>query len=129
MIIMLKHAVGQLSLLICLLILCSCNAGKEESPIIPPLTSPLSRDYIGFGVITSSFTHVTAEPADNSVSQGYLRRGSLVRVLKRQAIKTGSGFVSWVLIEGNQQGWLKEEAMDIYESEGQARTAAESMSR
>ncbi|MCL2243730.1 MAG: hypothetical protein FWC03_04590 [Treponema sp.] len=111
------------------MILCSCNAGKEETPIIPPLTSPLSRDYIGFGVITASFTHVTAEPADDSVSMGYLRRGSVVRVLRRQAIRTGGSFVSWVLIEGNQQGWLKEEVLDIYESEGQAKTAAESMSR
>ena len=126
---MLKHKISQLSLFICLLILFSCNAGKEESPVIPPLTSPLSRDYIGFGVITASFTHVTSEPADNSVSLGYLRRGSLVRVLRRQSIRSAGSFISWVLIEGNQQGWLKEEVMNIYESEGQARTAAESMSR
>jgi len=129
MMIMFNRLIGQLSLIFCLLILCSCNAGKEETPIIPPLTSPLSRDYIGFGVITASFTHVTAEPADDSVSMGYLRRGSVVRVLRRQAIRTGGSFVSWVLIEGNQQGWLKEEVLDIYESEGQAKTAAESMSR
>ena len=129
MIIMLKHIIGQLSLIFCLFILCSCNAGREETPIIPPLTSPLSRDYIGFGVITASFTHVTAEPADNSISLGYLRRGSLVRVIRRQTIRVTGGFVSWVLIEGNQRGWLKEEVMDIYENEGQARTASESMSR
>ena len=129
MIIMLKHTVGQLFLFICLLSLCSCNAGKEESPIIPPLTSPLSRDYIGFGVITASFTHITAEPADASVSLGYLRRGSLVRVLRRQTIRNAGSFVSWVLIEDSQQGWLKEDVMEIYESEGQARTAAESISR
>ena len=129
MIITLKHIIGQLSLLICLLIFSSCNAGKEESPIIPPLTSPLSRDYIGFGVITASFTHITAEPADDSISLGYLRRGSSVRVIRRQAIRTAGSFVSWVLIEGNQQGWLKEDVMTVYENESQARTAAESMSR
>jgi len=126
---MFKHKIGQLSLLFCLLTLCSCNAGKEETPIIPPLTSPLSRDYIGFGVITASFTHMTSDPADDSISLGYLRRGSLVRILRRQTIRTGGSFIPWVLIEGNQQGWLKEDVMEIYESEGQAKTAAESMSR
>ena len=129
MIIVLKHIIGQLSLLVCLLILFSCNGGKEETPIIPPLTSPLSRDYIGFGVITASFTHMTDKPADDSVSLGYLRRGSLVRVIKRQPIRTAGSFVSWVLAEGNQQGWLKEEVIIIYDNESQARTAAESMSR
>jgi len=125
----LKHAVGQLFILLGLTLLYACYAKKEETPVIPPVTAPLSRGYIGFGVITASFTHVTADPAEDSPSMGYLRRGSLVRVIRRQAVKTSGGFVSWVLTEGNQQGWLKEEVMDIYETEGQARTAAESMIR
>jgi len=125
----LKHTLGQLFLLFCLAALYSCGIKKEESPVVPPVTSPLSGDYIGFGVITASFTHVTADPAEGSPSLGYLRRGSLVRVLRRQAIKTQGDFVSWVLTEGNQQGWLKEEVMDIYSSESQAKTASESMSK
>ena len=116
-------------ILLGLTLLYACYAKKEETPVIPPVTAPLSRGYIGFGVITASFTHVTADPAEDSPSMGYLRRGSLVRVIRRQAVKTSGGFVSWVLTEGNQQGWLKEEVMDIYETEGQARTAAESMIR
>jgi len=123
-----KHALGQLFLLH-ILALSFCTANKEESPIIPPVTSPLSRDCIGFGVIKDSFTHVMLDPAEDSNSTGYLRRGSLVRIVRRQAIRTQSGFVSWVLIEEQEHGWLKEEVMDIYENESQARTASESMVR
>ena len=114
-------------LLFCLPALCACVAKREESPVIPPVTPPLSREYIGFGVITASFTHITYDPGEDSPSLGYLRRGSLVRVLRRQIIKTSGGFVSWVLTEGSQQGWLKEEVIDIYDSERKAKTAAESM--
>jgi len=109
--------------------LCACGAKKEEIPVIPPVTSPLSRDYIGYGVITDSFTHITAEPSQDSRDIGYLRRGSLVKIIKRQTIRTDGGFASWVFIEGNQQGWLKEDVMEIYESEDQAKTASESMSK
>jgi len=124
----LKRALGQLSLLLCLS-LYACTANKEESPVIPPVTSPLSRDYIGFGVIRDSFTHVMLDPAENSNSTGYLRRGSLVRILRRQTIRTQNSFVTWVLIEEEEQGWLKEEVMEIYDNENQARTASESMLR
>ena len=109
--------------------LSACSSKKEEIPVIPPITSPLSRNYIGFGVITASFTHVTAEPEEHSISLGYLRRGSLVRIIRRQTIRTQEGFVSWVLTDGSNvaSGWLKEEVMDIYNNESQARTASESI--
>ena len=109
--------------------LCACGANKEEIPVIPPVTSPLSRDYIGFGVVTSSFTHITDEPSQDSRDLGYLRRSSLVKIIRRQTIGTEGGFTSWVFIDGNLQGWLREDVMEIYESEDQARTASESMSK
>jgi len=115
--------------LLCFFCLYSCTANKEEMPVIPPLTSPLSGEYIGFGVIKDSFTHVTAEPSEDSESYGYMRRGSLVKIISRQVIRTSGGFASWVLVEGPPDGWLKEEVMDIYGSAGQAETASESMSR
>jgi len=124
-----KNSFGQLFLLLCMAALGSCLLKKEENPLIPPETSPLSQDYIGYGVITNSFTHITADPSEDSPSQGYLRRGSLVRIIRRQAVKTSGGFISWVLIEDLQHGWLKEEVMDIYSSESQAKTASESMTR
>jgi len=102
---------------------------KEESPVIPPVTSPLSRDYIGYGVITASFTHITSDPVENSTSLGYLRRGSVIRIIRRQSINTSGNFISWVLTDGHQYGWLREDVMDIYENESQANTASENMIR
>jgi hypothetical protein len=110
-------------------LLSACMGKKEESFVVPPVTSPLSREYIGFGVITVSYTHVLAEPADGSDSLGYLRRGTLVRILQRQVVRISGRSVSWVLIDDNQQGWLKEDVMDIYDNESQAITAGELMSQ
>lgn len=94
---------------------------------MPPVTAPLSRNYIGYGVITDSFTHITVDPQENSISLGYLRRGSLVRIIRRQIVKTDSGFQTWVLTDEPQYGWLKEDVMGIYNSEGQAKTASEQL--
>ena len=122
-----KLGFSQLILLLVLSALCACDSKKEETPVIPPETAPLSRDHIGFGVITASFTHINSDPSEDSGYIGYLRRGSLVRIIRRQIVKTPDGFVSWVLTGNDQHGWLKEDVMDIYENEGQARTASESM--
>jgi len=123
-----------ISLIFILLNFSSCKANREENPVIPPVTSPLTRDYIGFGVITASFTHITEDPAEDSRSLGYLRRGSLVRVIRRQVIKTKDEYVSWVLTDDDKnaaqlpaQGWLKEDVMEIYDNESKARTASESI--
>jgi hypothetical protein len=124
-----KHTVGQLLLLLVVMSVLACSGRKDETPVIPPVTSPLSRDHIGYGVITVSFTHITPEPSQDSVSLGYLRRGSLVRIIKRQNVKVGSVYESWVQVDGEQNGWLKEEIMDIYDTESQAKTASESILR
>ncbi|MDR1251035.1 MAG: hypothetical protein LBK62_02600 [Treponema sp.] len=107
----------------------SCGRKSEEAPVIPPPTSPLSRTAIGFGVINVSYTHISAEPAGKDVSSDYLRQGALVRVIERRSVKDGAVFESWVLVDGSRRGWLREERLDIYDNEDQARTAAESMSR
>ncbi|MCL2805625.1 MAG: hypothetical protein FWD26_06775 [Treponema sp.] len=131
---MLKGISSQLAVILCLFLLCTCSAKKEDFSVIPPVTSPLSRDYIGYGVINASFTHICAEPSEDSPSLGYLRRGSLVRIIKRQTIRTRNEFVTWILTDGNLSnaqsawsGWLKEEFVDIYSNESQAKTASESM--
>jgi len=127
--IMLKHTSVRLLAALGIIALCACGAKKEEIPVIPPVTSPLSRDYIGFGVVTSSFTHIMAEPSQDSRDLGYIRRGSLVKIIRRQTIRTEGGFTSWVFNDGNPQGWLREDVMEFYESEDQAKTASESMSK
>jgi hypothetical protein len=116
-------------LLIGLIAPCSCGGKRNETPVVPPATPALSREVIGYGVINVSYTHVTAEPEDGGASPGYLRRGSLVRVVERRTVKTGKTPESWVLVDGAYRGWLREAMVDIYDNEPQARTAAESMAR
>jgi hypothetical protein len=119
-----NSVIGQAFISIGLLAICACNAKAVEEPVIPPVTSPLSRDYIGYGVITASFTHYKEEPSEAGATLGYLRRGSLVKIIKRQWVKSGDVPQTWVLTEGKQNGWLKEKDMKIYDSDSQAKTAA-----
>jgi|TergutMp193P3_1026864.scaffolds.fasta_scaffold114643_1 hypothetical protein len=120
-----------------LFFLTSCNGKKEETPVIPPLTSPLSRSFIGYGVVNVSYTRVTAQPEEDipgddgfaAASPGYLRRGSVVRILQRRLVRNQEKLDPWVLVDGSSIGWLKESLVDIYDSEPQARTASESMGR
>ncbi|MDR0456412.1 MAG: hypothetical protein LBH20_06995 [Treponema sp.] len=126
---------SQVCWMIVLLILVSaCDRKKDETPVIPPLTSPLSQSFIGFGVVNVSYTRVAAQPeedvsAEDTASPGYLRRGSVVCILQRRLIKNQEKPESWVFVEGSCTGWLKESLVDIYDTESQARTASESMGR
>jgi hypothetical protein len=129
-----KYLASQVCCLLCLLFLAAaCNGKKEEAPVIPPLTSPLSQIYIGFGVVNVSYTRITAQPeedsAEGNASGGYLRRGSVVSILQRRLVKNQDKLESWVLVQGSDRGWLRESLVDIYDSELQARTASEAMGR
>jgi hypothetical protein len=109
-----------------------CGGKKNEVAVIPPVTHPLSRRIVGFGVVNVSYTHVNALPRDDSASQGYLRRGSMATIVERRTIKNGEKFETWVLVEGSggaSAGWLRETLVDIYDNEGRAKTASESLSR
>ena len=123
-----------------ILILNSCDRKNEEILITPPVTPPLSRQLIGHGVINVSYTHVVEEPDPASSSLGYLRRGSIVKILERRLLinrpvanqenRSPAGAAeSWVLVEGNARGWLPETVVDIYDNESQARTAAETLAQ
>jgi len=120
--------------LLLLLFLSACNAKKEETPVIPPLTSPLSQSFVGYGVVNVSYTRITATPeedgSEGNASGSYLRQGSVVRVLQRRQVKKQDKLESWVQVDGEPNiGWLRESLVDIYDSEPQARTASESMGR
>jgi hypothetical protein len=104
----------------------------------PPPTPPLSREEIGYGVVNVSYTHVVDKPDSRGFSLGYLRRGSVVRILERRGggqDRPGAVPGSWALVEGrggmglDSQGWLPESVISIYPTEAQARTAAESLSQ
>ena len=116
--------------------LASCRRGSEELPVLPPATHPLSREYIGFGVVNVSFTHLLDESGSNGVSLGYLRRGTVVRIIERRHIVSSGSEETWVFVEGNYQGqgsvssgWLPETALVIYDSESRANTASRTMSQ
>ena len=122
-------------LLILLVSLCiGCRRSSEEVPVMPPATHPLAREYIGYGVVNVSFIHLLDEPGSGGVSHGYLRRGTVVRIIERRQIVNRGSFESWVLTEGNyrlpgtpSRGWLQEAALEIYDRESRANTASKAM--
>jgi len=114
----------------------SCRRSTEEQPVTPPATHPLARDYIGYGVVNVSFTNLMNENGPNAVSQGYIRKGTVVRILERAQVNNKGKKESWVFGESNYQGsgavsdgWLLESALLIFDSESQANTASKTMSQ
>ncbi|MDR2259068.1 MAG: hypothetical protein LBE14_07980 [Treponema sp.] len=112
----------------------ACGKKTGEIPVVPPPTPPLSRPVIGYGVVNVSYTLVVERPGEGELSLGYLRRGSLVKVIERRVVKKQKATERWVLAEGigspeQYRGWLKESVVDIYGNEFQAKTAAESMTQ
>jgi len=123
-----KYIIRQVcfALYICLS-LYACNLKKEEKTVSPPLTFPLSQSYIGYGVVNVSYTRVSVSIEESGSFSGYLRQGSVVRIIERRLIKNEGKTEAWVMvasIEGNTKGWLKEPLIDIYSNESQAVTAS-----
>jgi len=104
--------------------LSACSLKKEEKPVSPPLTFPLSQSYIGYGVVNVSYTRVNASIEESGSSVGYLRQGDVVRIIERRLVKNEGKTEAWVLVEGTAKGWLKEPLLDIYGNENQAVTAS-----
>jgi len=123
-----KYMIGQVLLgaYVCLSLI-ACNLKKEEKPISPPLTFPLSQSYIGYGVINVSYTRVNGSIEESGPDAGVLRQGAVVRVIERRLVKNEEKKEAWVLVEGTAKGWLKESLLDIYGNESQAVTAAKSI--
>jgi len=114
----------------------SCNRSSEEQPVLPPATHPLAREYIGYGVVNVSFANLLNENDPKAVSQGYIRRGTLIRIIERTRTNNNGKIESWVLGESNYQasgavsrGWLQESALLIFDNESQAITASKTMSQ
>ena len=103
---------------------------------MPPATNPLAREYIGYGVVNVSFTHLLDESGPDGVSQGYLRRGTVVRIIERVKLTGRGNSVSWVFAESNyhgpgavSSGWLEEADLAIYDNENQANTASKTLNQ
>jgi hypothetical protein len=126
-----KTAHYQLIFLFLSLLFSSCRRSTEELPLIPPITHPLARDFIGFGVVNVSFTHFLSKGGSDGVSLGYIRRGTVVRIVERRKL---SNKETWVYAEANyaatgspSSGWLPETVLEIYDSESRAATASKTM--
>jgi len=114
----------------------SCNRLSEEQPILPPATHPLAREYIGYGVVNVSFVNLLSENGPKAISQGYIRRGTILRIIERARTNNNGKIESWVLGESNYQasgavsrGWLQESSLLIFDNESQAITASKTMSQ
>ncbi|MDR1654679.1 MAG: hypothetical protein LBR96_01675 [Treponema sp.] len=124
-------------LLLC--ILASCRENREEIVLDLPMTPPLSRKNIGYGVINVSFALIMEEPGQKNQASSYGRRGSIVEIQERRFITIERRTESWVLVAGTNQnqeeenetsriqGWILETNIDIYDKLSQARTAARAM--
>jgi hypothetical protein len=118
-------------------LLFSCERSSGEVPLVPPPTHPLVRDFIGYGVVNTSFAHIMSEPGREGLSPGYLRKGSLVKIIERRSLTTRGNLEFWVFIDGASQdtsepgpaGWLNESAVDVYDNKAKALTASELMIR
>jgi hypothetical protein len=121
----------QVALLFLMVLWASCTRAAEELPVYPPLTYPLARDLIGYGVVSVSYTHITDTPERDGASLGYLRRGSLVKIKERRSINRNGVGETWVLVEphpdGGGQGWLPEDSLAVYDREERAQTAAQNL--
>jgi hypothetical protein len=124
-----KGCVYPLFFAACLLVLpaASCKRSSFENEIVPPLTRPLSRYVIGYGVVNTNYTHILDKQGDNGKSIGFLRRGSIVEILERRPVVRGDKAEIWVLAYGNYKGWLKENELSIYPTKAQAMTASEAI--
>jgi hypothetical protein len=77
------------------------------------------------------------EPGREGSSQGYLRKGSMVKITERRSLSNRGNVEFWVYVDGANQdaaepepsGWLSESALDIYDSRARAVTASEVMGR
>ncbi|MHC6203633.1 hypothetical protein ACYULU_10620 [Breznakiellaceae bacterium SP9] len=112
---------------LCLFCAAACTEVSDEKPLVLPISPPLSRTCIGYGVVNTSYTHVLEEPYQEGSSPGYLRRGSIVKVLERTPVTNQRKVEIWLLINGGFQGWITEDTLIIFDNEAQAKTAAEKM--
>ena len=122
--------------LLCLSLFSGCNRSANQLPVMPPATFPLTRDYIGYGVVNVSFTHFFNEPGSGGISRGYLRRGTVARIIERRQALIRGRAESWVFVEGNyqgsaslSQGWIQEADIDVYENESRAITASRALTQ
>ncbi|MDR0383534.1 MAG: hypothetical protein LBH50_06060 [Spirochaetaceae bacterium] len=117
----------------CLFALCGaillygCKRSSLQNEIVIPVTRPLSRSTIGYGVVNANYTRILDERGDEGKSLGFLRKGSIVEILERRPVVKDDKAETWVLAYGSYKGWVKENELRVYPSMAQAVTASENM--
>jgi hypothetical protein len=112
------------------MVISACNRNRNEYDIELPLTPPLTRSAIGYGVISASYIHILETRGEGGASLGILRKGTIVKILERRPLVKGGIRETWLLasvpnaLGENYSGWLRENELRIYESLAQAQTAA-----
>jgi len=95
--------------------------------VLPPETSPLSQPSVGYGVINILYARISAGTDAGSAAAGHERMGTVVQIHERRIVRDGGGSESWLLVEGDSKGWIREELVSVYCNLQQARTASEAM--
>jgi len=114
-------------LLLAILSLATCAARRENVGVLPPETAPLSKELVGYGVVSVLYARLNLDPSFESPASGQARIGEIVRVHERRIVREDGGSESWLLVDGESSGWIREEMVDVYENEAQARSAAGAM--
>jgi len=120
-------AVPVCAMLFALTFAVSCIGRRNEAAVSPPETAPLSQSYVGYGVVNVLYTRLSTETTAYSASSGHARLGTVVRIHERRLVREGGRNESWLRVEAESEGWIREELINVYSNVSQARTAAETM--
>jgi len=109
-----------------LLLAASC-ARRIPPPVLPPETIPLSHEYVGYGVVNALYARLGTGASDAAPAAGHARMGTVARILERRLVMDGGRRESWLLIEAEATGWIREDLVDVFANAAQARAAAQAM--
>jgi len=110
-----------------LLLAVACSGRRNEAQVLPPETSPLSQSYVGYGVINVLYARLNSETTADSAASGHARIGTVVRIHERRLVRAGGRNESWLMVEEESKGWIREDLVNVYSNLSQARTASEAM--
>ncbi|AEJ19582.1 hypothetical protein [Gracilinema caldarium] len=106
----------------------SCFLANPEQQLHPPVTFLLSRSVIGYVVITNSYTQLLDHYGRKGVSLGVLRKGTILPVLERRILQDGESTTErWILVSGEEKGWIRESSGKMYQTQAQAQTALKNL--
>lgn len=105
----------------------SCSRKAVSEQIVLPASPPLSRAIVGYGVVNTGYTHILSNIGEGGEIVGILRRGTIVEVLERRSLVRGGTTGSSLFIAGAVGGWVREDQINIYDTQAQAEAAAQAL--